>query len=82
MDPRPRPGHLRELAEKIENETGLRVQIVGGKLVISPTPRGKHAGVVRQIRRQLDRALSEELAAFEVSSIALPDDPEAMSRRT
>jgi hypothetical protein len=44
MYPRPRPGNLREAAEKIEAATGLRVQIVGGKLVMSPTPRGKHAG--------------------------------------
>lgn len=76
MYPRPRPGNLREIAEKIEDATGLRVQIVGGKLVMSPTPRGKHAGVVWRLRRQLDGALPEGLGAFEVSSIALPDDPD------
>ncbi|MFD4501981.1 MULTISPECIES: Uma2 family endonuclease [Streptomyces] len=73
---RPRPGNLREVAEKIEEATGLRVQIVGGKLVMSPTPRGKHAGVVYQIRRRIDGVLPEGLGAFEVSSIALPDDPD------
>lgn len=46
--PRPRPGNLREIAAKIEAATGLRVQIVGGRLVMSPTPRGKHAGVVKR----------------------------------
>ncbi|MFF9803401.1 Uma2 family endonuclease, partial [Streptomyces rochei] len=76
MYPRPRPGNLREIAEKIEAATGLRVQIVGGKLVMSPTPRGKHAGVVWQIRRQLDAVLPDGLGAFEVSSIALPEDPD------
>ncbi|MDO0934310.1 Uma2 family endonuclease [Streptomyces sp. DG2A-72] len=76
MYPRPRPGNLREIAEKIEDATGLRVQIVGGKLVMSPTPRGKHAGVVHWIRRQLDGALPEGLGAFEMSSIALPEDPD------
>jgi Uma2 family endonuclease len=74
MYPRPRPGNLREVAEKLEEATGLRVQIVGGKLVMSPTPRGKHAGVVARLRRQLDEALPEGLAAYEMSSIALPDD--------
>ncbi|MFC8245450.1 Uma2 family endonuclease [Streptomyces chartreusis] len=74
--PRPRPGNLREIAETIEETTGLRVQIVGGKLVMSPTPRGKHAGVVWLIRRQLDGVLPEGLEAFEVSSIALPEDPD------
>ncbi|MGN5379273.1 Uma2 family endonuclease [Streptomyces lasalocidi] len=74
--PRPRPGNLREVAEKIEEATGLRVQIVGGKLVTSPTPRGKHAGVVWLLRRQIDGLLPESLAAFEVSSIAMPGDPD------
>ncbi|MFD9904997.1 Uma2 family endonuclease [Streptomyces sp. NPDC059063] len=73
---RPRPGNLREVAEKIEEATGLRVQILGGKLVMSPTPRGKHAGVIARLRRQLDARLPEGLAAYEVSSIALPDDPD------
>ncbi|WP_405819694.1 Uma2 family endonuclease [Streptomyces sp. NBC_01390] len=77
MYPRPRPGHLREIAEKIEDATGLRVQILGGKLVMSPTPRGKHAGVVKQLRRQLEAvALPDGLDVYEVSSIALPEDPD------
>ncbi|MFG2501567.1 Uma2 family endonuclease [Streptomyces sp. NPDC048441] len=76
MWPLPRPGNLREVAEKIENATGLRAQIVGGSLVMSPTPRGKHAGVIARLRRQLESALPEGLAAYEVSSIALPDDPD------
>jgi Uma2 family endonuclease len=77
MYPRPRPGNLREIAEKIEAATGLRVQIVGGKLVMSPTPRGKHAGVVKRLRRQLEAAaLPDGLDVYEVSSIALPEDPD------
>jgi Uma2 family endonuclease len=77
MHMRPRPGNLREFAEKIEGATGLRVQIVGGKLVMSPTPRGKHAGVVKRLRRQLEAAaLPDGLDVYEVSSIALPEDPD------
>jgi Uma2 family endonuclease len=76
MYPRPRPGNLRESAEKIEAATGLRVQIVGGKLVMSPPRRGKHTGVVRQIRGQLDTVLPDGLGTFDVSSIALPEDPD------
>ncbi|WP_217166656.1 Uma2 family endonuclease [Streptomyces sp. AC512_CC834] len=75
--PRPKGGRLREVAERIEELTGLRAQIVGGKIVMSPTPRGKHAGVIRRLRRQLEAAgLPEGLDAYEVSSIALPDDPD------
>lgn len=73
---RPRPGNLREVAEKIEQATGLHVQIVGGSLVMSPTPRGKHAGVVNLLRRQIDPLAPEGLATYEVSSIAMPGDPD------
>ncbi|MFE3827232.1 Uma2 family endonuclease [Streptomyces sp. NPDC059092] len=73
---RPRPGNLREVAEKIEEATGLRVQILGGSLVMSPTPRGKHAGVIRRLRAELDPALPDGLAVYEVSSVAMPDDPD------
>ncbi|MET9835609.1 Uma2 family endonuclease [Streptomyces sp. NPDC006385] len=76
-EPRPHPGYLRRIAEKVEAETGLRVQIVGGKLVMSPTPRGKHAGVVKRVRRRLESAaLPEGLDVYEVSSIGLPEDPD------
>ncbi|MFI2425070.1 Uma2 family endonuclease [Streptomyces sp. NPDC018955] len=43
---------------------------------MSPTPRGKHAGVVRRVRQQLEAVLPDGLAAFEVSSIAMPGDPD------
>ncbi|AYF73264.1 Uma2 family endonuclease [Nocardia yunnanensis] len=73
---RPRPGNLREVAETIERTTGLRVEVLGGKLVMSPTPRGKHAGVVRRLRQQLEPQLTEGLAPYEVSSIPMPGDPD------
>ncbi|MFJ6848937.1 Uma2 family endonuclease [Streptomyces sp. NPDC091271] len=71
---RPRPGNLREIAAKIEEETGLRVQVLGGSLVMSPTLRGKHAGTIRRLRLQLDPGLPAGLAAYEVTSVAMPGD--------
>ncbi|MER7850107.1 Uma2 family endonuclease [Kitasatospora sp. NPDC096077] len=71
-----RPGRLRDAAEEIERSTGLRVQIIGGTLVMSPTPRGKHAGTVRRLRVQLDPALPADLGAYEVSSVYMPGDDE------
>ncbi|MCC9310945.1 Uma2 family endonuclease [Kitasatospora sp. RB6PN24] len=70
------PGRLREAAERIEESTGLRVQIIGGTLVMSPTPRGKHAGTVRRLRDQLALRLPKGYGAYEVSSLAMPDDDE------
>jgi Uma2 family endonuclease len=68
------PGRLRTAAEEIERRTGLRVQIIGGSLVMSPTPRGKHAGTVTRLRLQLDPLRGAGFGAYENSSIARPDD--------
>lgn len=70
----PRPGNLREVAEEIERATGLRVEILGGALVMSPTPRGKHAGSIRRLCQQLEASMPNGLAAYGVTSIAMPDD--------
>ncbi|WP_017541021.1 Uma2 family endonuclease [Nocardiopsis halophila] len=70
----PRPGNLRQVAESIEASTGLRVEIIGGSLVMSPTPRGKHAGTIRRLRVQIESHLPADLAPYEVTSIALPED--------
>ncbi|MFE9728092.1 Uma2 family endonuclease [Streptomyces sp. NPDC005794] len=71
---RPRPGNLREVAEKIEEATGLRVQVVGGSLVMSPTPRGKHAGVIYRLEQAIRPKLTPELVAAEAVSVEMPDD--------
>ncbi|MFI6282667.1 Uma2 family endonuclease [Streptomyces sp. NPDC050988] len=73
---RPRPGNLREIAKGIEDATGLRVQIVGGKLVMSPPRHGRHVGVVQRLCRQLNMVLPEALGAYQVSSIAVREDPD------
>ncbi|MFI6651005.1 Uma2 family endonuclease [Streptomyces sp. NPDC050529] len=73
---RPRPGNLRDIAEQIEEATGLRVQVLGGSLVMSPTPRGKHAGTIRRLRLQLEPTLPSRFGAYEVTSVGMPDDPD------
>lgn len=76
IHPKPRPGNLREVAEKIVEATGLRVQVLGGKLVMSPTPRGKHAKVIYLLEKVIRPLLPPELVAVEVSSIEMPGDPD------
>lgn len=71
---RPRPGNLRAVAEQIQQATGLRVEILGGSLVMSPTPRGKHAGSIRRIRQQLEAQMRPGSATYEVTSIPMPGD--------
>ncbi|MER6999102.1 Uma2 family endonuclease [Streptomyces sp. NPDC000410] len=70
------PGQLREVAEQIEEATGLRVQIVGGSLMMSPTPRGKHAGVVYRLEEAIRPHLPDSLVAAELASIEMPGDPD------
>lgn len=75
----PRPGMLRAAAEEIERATGLRVEIIGGTLMMSTTPRGKHAGVVYMVAEAIRPRLPEHLVAIEVSSVEMPDDPDDYS---
>ncbi|MEV7941077.1 hypothetical protein AB0O82_33730 [Kitasatospora sp. NPDC088264] len=67
------PGKLRHAAEAIEQSTGLRVEIIGGALLLSPPRRGKHAGTVRQLRERIGSRLPG-LGAYEAASIAFPGD--------
>ena len=67
---------MRQAAEAAEAATGLRAEIIWGVLMISPTPRFKHARVINVINEQLMSALPEGLEAFQVASVALPCDPD------
>lgn len=69
-------GSLREAAEKIEDATGLRVEIIGGVLMMSPTPRGKHGGVVYRLAKMIRQGLPENLVAIQMASLDRPDDPD------
>lgn len=69
-----RPGSLRAAAEAIEASSRLRVEVIGGGLVVSPPHRGKHAGTIRRLRVRMEPLLPSGLAPYEVSSIALPGD--------
>ncbi|MET8623269.1 Uma2 family endonuclease [Kitasatospora sp. NPDC004669] len=68
------PGKLRRAAEEIEQLAGLRVEVIGGALLMSPPRRGKHAGTVRRLRERIGSQLPVGLGAYESSSTALPDD--------
>jgi Uma2 family endonuclease len=67
---------LREVAEDVERASGMRVEIIGGAIVMSPTPRGKHFGIVVRIRRQLEARLPDGLVVGEVVSVRAADDEE------
>ncbi|MFE8936541.1 Uma2 family endonuclease [Streptomyces sp. NPDC007872] len=74
-----RRGHLREAAEKLEQATGTRVEIIGGALVMSPSPSGKQAGIVIDLRDTIRPGLAAKHEAYENVSVPMPGDPDDYS---
>ncbi|MFD9455394.1 Uma2 family endonuclease [Streptomyces sp. NPDC059985] len=74
-----RRGRLREAAERIEQATGMRVEIIGGTLVMSPSPSGKHAGIVIDLRDAIRPGVAAEYEAYENVSVPMLDDPDDYS---
>ncbi|MDT0377936.1 Uma2 family endonuclease [Streptomyces sp. DSM 42041] len=50
---------LREVAHGLPVPEGYRVEIIGGVIVVTPAPAGKHGRIVRQLGRALERDLPE-----------------------
>lgn len=62
---------LRTVAERMSEllPKGFRTEILGGELVVSPTPSVKHGGVITLIRNQISVQLPAELVTMEVLSL-------------
>ncbi|MGK5637766.1 Uma2 family endonuclease [Streptomyces sp. URMC 126] len=69
-------GGPREIAEQIENATGLRVEIIRGTFMMSPAPGRRHAETVDELRELLRPCRADGLRTYEVVAIPLPDDPD------
>ncbi|MGV9880469.1 Uma2 family endonuclease [Streptomyces sp. NPDC003006] len=67
---------LRKAAEAAEEASGLRAEIIRGVLMMSPTPRGKHAGIINAVSKQFMRELPSHLDVFQVVSVPLPGAPD------
>ncbi|QKW51597.1 Uma2 family endonuclease [Streptomyces buecherae] len=65
---------LRRAAEAAEEASAPRVETIRGALVATPPPRGKHAGIINAVAKQLLGSLPAHLDAFQVASVSLPDD--------
>lgn len=71
--PKPeQPKGLRRAAELLEDFEGYRTEIIGGTLMMSPTPRYKHARILNRIHDQLLVGLPEDFEDFQVGSITSP----------
>ncbi|MCF6525068.1 Uma2 family endonuclease [Streptomyces sp. JJ36] len=64
---------LRALADKAARRTGLRAEVVGGAVVLSPPPCGKHFGAAARVRRQLEKHVLDTFTVAEVSSVRALD---------
>ncbi|MBL1102427.1 Uma2 family endonuclease [Streptomyces coffeae] len=72
----PEPGMtpLRKAAEAAEEASGLRAEIIRGVLMMSPTRRGRHAGIVKALYDQVRPELADHLAPYQVASVSMPGD--------
>jgi Uma2 family endonuclease len=70
---------LRRAAEAAEEASGLRAEIIRGIVMMSPTPGGKHAGIIHALYDQLRPALPTGLRPYQVASLAPPHDPDDYS---
>ncbi|MBN3931112.1 Uma2 family endonuclease [Streptomyces verrucosisporus] len=62
---------LRTYAQ-IELPEGQRAELIGGEIVISPTPTNYHNWVYAQLHRLLDRGTPDELVVTNTTTVALP----------
>ncbi|CAL9505971.1 hypothetical protein SUDANB106_03561 [Streptomyces sp. enrichment culture] len=62
---------LRTYAQ-IELPEGRRAELIGGEIVISPTPTNYHNWVCAQPHRLLDRGTPDELVVTNTTTVALP----------
>lgn len=67
---------LAELADGFDVPEGYRVEIIGGQIVVSPTPVGRHQRVVSNLFRAFHTICPEGLEAFDFVTIALPGTEE------
>ncbi|WP_371593453.1 Uma2 family endonuclease [Streptomyces virginiae] len=74
-----RRGRLREAAKEIEQATGMWVEIISGTLMIAPSPNGKHARIVIDLRDAIRPGVAAEYEAYENVSVPMLDDPDDYS---
>ncbi|GAA4906894.1 MULTISPECIES: Uma2 family endonuclease [Nocardiopsidaceae] len=72
-------GELRRYVEEDLRVKGFRVEIIKGKIVMSPTPSFKHGGIVRRIERQVALQLDDARVAHQMFSVAALDDEDDYS---
>lgn len=64
-----RSQRARKVLEQLDRFEDYRVEVIRGTIVMSPTPRVKHAGMVRKMFRQFDQQVSKDLVAEQVVSV-------------
>lgn len=62
---------LAELSERLDVPDGYRVEIVGGRITVSPGPLGRHAKIVMKLAHALRASLPDEVLALEMVTIEI-----------
>ena len=61
------------LHDQLDPPPGWRVEIVEGKFEVSPTPSGRHAVLLRRIKKAIESTLPEGYGAFENLTVEEPE---------
>lgn len=62
---------LAELSERLDVPDGYRVEIVGGRITVSPSPLGRQAKIVMKLANALRAALPGDVLALEMVTIEI-----------
>ena len=72
----PLPGHqLKQILEAFDAlrvPEGHRAELIGGEIVVSPTPSNFHNWIYGKLHRQFDRVCPDHLLVTNTTSVALP----------
>lgn len=72
----PEPSSLRHVAEGLDRYEGYRVEIIGGTLMMSPSPRFKHARILRKLYDQLHARVPRDYVCGWGESVTSPEHGE------
>lgn len=72
----PEPSSLRLVAEELDRYEGYRVEIIGGTLMMSPSPRLKHGHILTKLTVQLEARMPASLSSAQGESVTSPEHGE------
>jgi Uma2 family endonuclease len=68
----PSVDQILELHDKFESPEGHKAEVIGGNIIVSPSPSGRHGLICLKLQRQLSRLLPAELVVTTMATLRMP----------